>query len=414
MMIAAVLVTLLLSSSVFQFSREWNMDRNRTYWFWTVIGLFIAWQFENWWLKGLAGILVLRLTWGPQPLDRIKRIDDLLLLAAAAAILIPYLSKDFIPIYLWTLVAIGLWSSLYTMISWWKYDPKTGYEWRIPLWKKEIRFYELPSHISGGQGNPNHLHGLSAVSCAAGLGLSVMLSPWILLLVPVLCAPLVITQFTETDNPGNTEKPHQGWAHIVAIGIASLPFWSIEFTAGLLLVLSVFIATELIRHRNDDEGLDSGRAKLWWSMVKEWWPEGWVVRLFGWGPKEFEPHHTQHLIKKMEETKQFVVAHHAHSEYVHQLLEHGIVGLLLLLGYIVTTAWHLFTMGPEGQALYLVGATLCSIAFVSFPWSYYHEIMFRVMPATPNDQVQAKLFTLGTPALVAVTFVLVVLIEAIR
>lgn len=414
MMMAAVLVFLLLSSSVFQFNREWNMDRNRTYWFWTVLGLFIAWQFENWWLKGLCGILVLRLLVGPQPLDRIKRIDDLLLLAAAGALMIPYLTAAFIPIYLWTVVGIGLWCSLYTMISWWKYDPTTGYDWR-PLWGKTIlRFYELPSHISGGQGNPNHLHGLSAVSVAATLGLAFTETIWILLLVPIVLTPLIITQCVKTDNPGNTDKPHQGWAHIVALGLACLPLWSISFTAGLLLILSVFITMELVKHRNDDEGFDSGRAKLWWSMIKEWWPDGWLVRLFGWGPKEFEPHHTAHLVKQMEATKMFVVAHHAHSEYVHQLLEHGIVGLILLLGYITTTAWHLFTMGPEGQALYLVGATLCSVAFVSFPWSYYHEIMFRVMPATPNEQVQAKLFTLGTPALVAITFVLVILIEAIR
>lgn len=417
----AILLTFVLSSSVAGFGREWNTDRNRFYWFFVCLGLFVLWALPNWWLKGLVAVSLLRFALGDQPLERIKRCDDSMLVAAVVALAIPALQADALTWLLWAIVLVGSYSLVWTLVSYWKFDKEQGYKLTVPITKWwHLRFYEFPSHIAGGQGNPNHLHGVCAVAVAASIGLGligIQAGYW---LAPLFVVPMAIAQFVKVENEGHWKRPQQGWAHLLALGLASLPWWIGPWGWAVLGACTVAVLAVLYRNRHTDVGIDSGRGKLWWEMiVAEWWPSGWRDRLWGWGPKEFEAHYINKVARSASERNAFIVAHHPHSEYVCTLLEHGLVGLFLLTGYLATTLAQLWLLGPDGRALYLVGMALCSVAVVSFPWSFYHEILFQFqMPQGQGGETASahpgnKLFTLGAPSLLAISVATVVMAEVL-
>lgn len=91
----------------------------------------------------------------------------------------------------------------------------------------------------------------------------------------------------------------------------------------------------------------------------------------------------------------------AHCEFIEQLVEHGVIGLVVLLGYLGFGLVRCFTGGPEGQAVFLMALTMCSIAAVSFPWMQVREVTLM------NGDLQK----FGAPALLAMTMILAALAE---
>ena len=417
-MITWLLILLVLASSVSGFGREWNLDRNRAYWFFLCLGILVIWTLPNLWLQALLAIILIRFGLGGQPLERIKRIDDTVLIAAVAALLIPVLTDFSVIALLWTITVIGTWVLIWSLVSLWKFDSVEGYALSVPVTKWwHLRFFEYSSHIAGGQGNPNHLHGVSVVAVSASIGLGILGQPIGYWIAPVLAIPVAISQFVRTENPGHWKRPQQGWAHLLVLGLAWVPIWLGPWGWAGLFTLAVATVVALVVNRNTDTGIDSGRGKLWWAMVKEWWSGPRLDHFIGWGAKEFEQRYINKVARDAQQTGHFVVAHHPHSEYVCCLVENGVFGLALLSGYLVTTLFGLLHAGPEGLALYGVGVVLCSVAFISFPWTFYHEILFRfelAQGSTANGpQNQSKLFTLGSPSLFAISFAMLVVVEAL-
>ena len=96
----------------------------------------------------------------------------------------------------------------------------------------------------------------------------------------------------------------------------------------------------------------------------------------------------------------------AHNEYVEWWFEHGIIGLLALLGFLGTTLYALAVAGPVGQAVLVVALTLCSVAFLNFPWTLFQE-------TPPNMMTPGPVQYIGAPSLMVVSLVIALLAAAV-
>jgi O-antigen ligase len=148
--------------------------------------------------------------------------------------------------------------------------------------------------------------------------------------------------------------------------------------------------------------LNSMRLRLaYWrdAIFLVWWPEGWKHRLFGFGSQTW----FAATIRMGEARRHPEVFTMAHNEFIQQLLEHGILGLVILCGYFVDALWRTAHGGPEGQAVFLIGMVWIGIALVNFPFAWYHEYH-------PSTEQQQRWY--GSPTLNAWAFITVLLVEA--
>lgn len=121
-------------------------------------------------------------------------------------------------------------------------------------------------------------------------------------------------------------------------------------------------------------GLDSGRIALWRvALTQCWWPQGWRVRLLGWGAGTWQ---RQTQAKTLAQC-QGVIFTTAHNEYVQTLCEYGVIGLGLLLWVVADALWTCVTGDATQQAIGLVWGTLCLLAATTFPWSWFHAVADR-------------------------------------
>lgn len=96
----------------------------------------------------------------------------------------------------------------------------------------------------------------------------------------------------------------------------------------------------------------------------------------------------------------------AHNEYVELWFEQGLIGLLAALGFVAYGLQVTWTGGPVGLAVFLPVVALLSIAFTNFPFTLFREVD-KANPA------QATQFV-GCPALVVMSLVVLLLVEAVR
>jgi hypothetical protein len=164
-------------------------------------------------------------------------------------------------------------------------------------------------------------------------------------------------------------------------------------------------------------------------LVDGWMKASWRQQLFGLGTGTWQPYTTPLTVPK----HQGVIFTAAHNEYLQWFVEHGVVGLFLLSGYLLTTLWRLWQGGPMGHALLLLALTLMSIAVTNFPWTWFHQIdrppecvtchkPVVAMGNNPRHPAECQCVTpkgapispyyVGSPALVAMSLVLAILCEA--
>ena len=143
-------------------------------------------------------------------------------------------------------------------------------------------------------------------------------------------------------------------------------------------------------------------AYLWWQK--------WRIRLLGFGTATWFPLTKWPMLKatgKRREDGMFegIVYTSAHGEFVQVLFEYGIIGFLFLLGFCAHALYWTWHGGVEGHALFPVVWVMLSIAAINFPWSLFIEIE-NAKPGSPQQ------FT-GSPALIALSFLVIVLVEAV-
>lgn len=64
----------------------------------------------------------------------------------------------------------------------------------------------------------------------------------------------------------------------------------------------------------------------------------------------------------------------AHNEFVQQLFEYGMVGGVLLLGFLASSLSAALHAGPGGEAALIVGVVCCGIASWNFPWTWMQQL----------------------------------------
>ena len=350
--------------------------------------------------------------------------------ASAYAALTPAVTVAQIEPILWAFVAVGCWCGFWTDYSrqqgltpyqhWWPYAPHPSNKLQ-PICLHE----DSPTHLKAGQGNANHLQGVAVLATAAMVALVFLGKWWALLTWPLVLQPM-IRRVTKEQRWG------QGHLHLATLIVTTIGIWSGKLSVLLLLLASYTLAlcwwAKPWQPRAD--WLDGGRFGMWRTVLVEgWWKATWRQKIFGLGTGIWQPYSAPLTIPRHGG----VVFTAAHNEYLQWLVEHGVLGLFLLTGYLVSTLLRLWQGGPLGHALLLVVIPLLSIAVTNFPWTWFHQIdrphecqtcqkpivslsgaarhpaECQCMP--PTAQPVAPYYV-GSPALVAMSLVLAILCEA--
>ena len=354
-------------------------------------------------------------------------------LAAAAtyALVTPYAIPAWTEPVLWTFVGVGCYMGLWTDYSrqqglksyqsWWPKAPIKSLPWLRPI----VWHEDSATHLKAGQGNANHLHSCAALATAAVGALVLMGRPWALLAWPLVLQPML----------RRVTKEHwlgQGHLHCATGLVAALGSWS---GRGWVLVSLLALATltgclwiKPWRPRTD--GLDGGRFGMWRTVLTGvWWPAPWRQRLLGFGTGTWQAITTPITMAKHGG----VIFTAAHNEAIQWLVEHGLIGLVIFVGYFVTLSGRLWSGGPPGHAILLLAIVMGSIAMTNFPWTWFHQIPRPPECATCKKPVVARPglarhpaecacplplarpvenYYVGSPALNAMSLVLAILAEA--
>ena len=173
---------------------------------------------------------------------------------------------------------------------------------------------------------------------------------------------------------------------------------------------------------------DSYRVKTWVAMLLTgWWNGGWQIRLLGrgWGSwLPFFDFMQQVVVRIGEDLKrrgqpvvqtQFNLST-AHSEYVQVLFEHGILAFIAAIGYVVTSLWTLAHGNAQSQAVYILALSVCGVASVLHNLTWYHHTGVPAgadgKPVNPGEKpVGMLLFSIGSPGLVWMSFLTILMVE---
>ena len=350
--------------------------------------------------------------------------------AAAYAALTQKVQVSHLEPVLWAFVFVGCYMGFWTDYS--RQQGLTAYMHWFPkaptpcMWWPPIAFHEdSPTHLKAGQGNANHLQSAAALSTAAMVAL-VFLGHWWAL----LAWPLVLQPFLRRVNKEG--RWGQGHLHIATLVVTSLGVWSGKASVLILLLTlyTVVLCAWAKPWRPRTDWLDGGRFGMWHTvLVDGWWKATWRQKLLGLGTGIWQPYTTPLTMPKHGG----VIFTAAHNEYIQWLVEHGVLGLFLLTGYLATALVRLWQGGAAGQACLLVALTMLSIAMTNFPWTWFHSIPrppecglckkpLVAMPGQPKHPAECQCaipqvrtvepFYVGSPALNAMSLVLAILVEA--
>lgn len=365
---------LLLSAWMPRFSTDWHEKRSRVAITALMAGLLYALLMPNHWLGAYTALFVVGLFRVPSPYDRLHfTVWPALTFAALYALLAPIVTEAWVIPTLWAIVACGGILSAWLAVSLWKdsgtYDlvcTWRGYTW-LHLYEHQPHWNATPLY-SCGQGNMNFAQALAGVACASSVGLVLMGSQLAWLAVVITALPLIKIKGHWLEWP----TPSQGWAYLLVIGCAvAVVAWGLP---ALLLSACLLIGLAIWSWRTYQH-VWSGRPEIWGWGWQVWKDMSWRGKLFGGGPESWI-----NIFKRDVQNasvrlgKQTAFATHAHNEFLHELVERGVVGVVLILGYLATTFFGLFHAGPMGHAVFVVGAAYVACMGVSFPASLYHEL----------------------------------------
>lgn len=367
-------LSLIVLTAIAQGGRDVCDMHNRCSWLMFFCGLTVAYMVaaRNPW-AGVCIALVIVGTMTTAPWSQTWQRSGYPALAAASAYLAltPIITQALIVPVLWTFVAVGCWAGAWTIFSSWK--GKTPYQivWGKFLGTTERPIFcwheDSPTHLKAGQGNANHLQGVALLCLAAVAGLCWLGFVWAALALPVVAQPLI----QRVNKEGVLSQAH---VHLASLGVAWLAL-QVSTGASATALLAVYggalmVAVKPWRPRPLGQ-IDGGRFALWRLVIAQcWWPLGWRQRLMGVGTGTWEPLTAEATTRQL----QGIVFTTAHNEYVQWLVEHGMIGVLFLAGYLTDALARLWQGGPLGQAMFLMAITLCSMAVTNFPWTWFHEI----------------------------------------
>jgi hypothetical protein len=350
--------------------------------------------------------------------------------AAAYAALTPKVTVAHVEPVLWAFVAVGCYMGFWTDYSrqqgltsymhWFPRAPRPG------MWFPPLAFHEdSPTHLKAGQGNANHLQSAAVLSLAAMLALVFLGRWWALLAWPLVLQPLL----RRVNKEG---RLGQGHLHAATLLVTALGVWSGKLSVLILLLTTYTLILCLWARpwQARKNWYDGGRFGMWRTVMVDGWAKTTIrQKLLGLGTGIWQPYTAPLTMPKHGG----VIFTAAHNEYLQWLVEHGIVGLILLSCYVIDALGRLWNGGQEGHSFLLVALTLLSVAVTNFPWTWFHSIerppecqtckkplvslpgqpkhpaechceMPQVQPVTP--------YYVGSPALNAMSLVIAILVEA--
>lgn len=213
-----------------------------------------------------------------------------------------------------------------------------------------------------GQLNSNHVQSFAAV-CTAGLvGLAWTGSPWWWGGVCLALLPILRT-LVHAWAVGKADPPLMGIYGLLVI-LTGLALWH-DLLAGLaqLCVLASLFTILVLCW----PAVLSRRGVIWRHGLWNWWRLSLFAKGFGTGASTWA--WTYSIGQPTEE-----LASVAHNDYLQVLIEHGLVGLLLLLAAIGGVLAPLYQV-PDALPVFLMAWTLCGIAAVSFPWQIPDDVL---------------------------------------
>lgn len=378
--------------------------RNRENWWWATLLLMEAALMPNPYLGAVLAMCTLGL-WRIGRSWFILRgiVIPMAGLAGAYLAIGPHLTLASIAPALWAFVfvgcALGAWGVMGII--------KPERPWTIHAPKTWFGYWGIYEHCTGqmrhvcGQGNTLHLVSVSSLTLTAAVGLMVMGQWWAAFAVPLCALPMVLVWMNQTDQHNVITWKHPGQAGLnlaallVGLGWLYYPILTVGLV-GAAVVCAVCALAVFKPWQQAHCGIDSGRLAYWKdALLICWWPSGWRARLVGYGTS------TWFLATvRLGDKGHIQVFSAAHNEYVQTLVEHGIIGLGVLCAYLGESLWRTSHAGPEGQAVFLMGVMVCTIASISFPWTFFHEYH----PITTKEEAWY-----GSPTLNVMCFVVALL-----
>jgi hypothetical protein len=381
--------------------------RNREVWWWTGIMMLEVVLMENKYAAALLAVNILGL-WQIGKSWYVLRgfLIPMAGVAGIYALVSPHMQRWMVPWLLWTGAAIGIflgtWAVIGLLIS------KRPFRLMAPLppWFGMWGIYEdldgRRRHLCG-QANAVHLASLSAFACACCAGL-LWLGQWWAGLALVLC---YLPQHAIWLKEGKGYHPHVGHLAMLAVCLAGLALWSLTTAGAVLTGCVTLVAVLTMRAKpwaNRDTSWswwDSGRLTYWWDVLRlGFWKSPLRQKLFGTGTCTW--FFVTFSIGEHPALKHKHVYTAAHNEYLQQLIEHGLVGLAVMLAYIGEAFWRNLHGAPEQQAGLFLGLAWCAVAFVHFPAVWYHEY---------HSKTQKEEHWYGSPPLNLWTMMIALLME---
>jgi len=330
-------------------------------------------------------------------------------------LMVPHMGRWMVSPILWSFVAVGVGLGIWGIMGY--LNKQRPYNLVVPpswfgMWGIYEHGYERPHRHLCGQGNTLHLSSVSSLTVAAAVGLIIMGQWWAAFCLPFCLLPLALI-YSQQVRHNNTLRinepdrfnPGQGGMNlgVLAVGLQWIYFPVIAVCSVILIVGGIVAALAIAKPwTKKHKWMDSGRLAYWVDALGLiWWPAGWQKRLFGFGTSTW----FLSTVRMAEQRKHINVYTAAHNEFIQQLLEHGIIGFLALAVYVGEALWRTSHGGPEGAAVFLLGLTVCSIASVNFPFTFFHEYH----PSTAKEESWY-----GSPTLNVLCFVVALLVEAIH
>lgn len=417
-----LLIAALLAGA--SFLRAGRFDREepaRSVWLLAGLAAFIGWSIGNPWILLFLGILTANWWRDADSLARAPlwfiAVGCCAVYGLARGLVTPTAIQETLIVFAGYGTVLGLWSAY----SLWRYPDVydatwTWRGWRLGIWEAKRGL------IEAGQLNHNHTQSLAALCTVACVGLTLLHSLWWSLLLGWCLLPILAVQYTMGFRQ-TWRKVTQGWVHLWHAGCAAL---MVEYGWWSLLLLGPYLAVGLLylwlarRHLN---WADSGRVHNWDVQLRHgWWRFGWKARFFGMGWRSWAVWNDricQVRAALTGERPELLTS--AHNEFVQVLFEHGILGLTAVLGFIASTLWRLSQGSAQDRILFCLDATLCSVATLNYPWTWYQMALTGAKAPPENRQARRAraaqgmappprmVHRLGSPALVAMSLIMAVL-----
>ena len=422
-MLEVIAITLALSTLIIAFGKQ---DREKApgirRWVWLIVtvGLVEMILLPSWPQRLLLALVLIHTQLSFPPSAHERFLMQVCTIVGGYLLLLPYVQAGgtaYLEPFLWLLVGLGAITGVWAMVSAYYHrlrakDWKGGMVYVLP-WKVcgwEYWLWEgVTNDFTAGHMNSNFTQPVVMVSTTATLWLALQGSMLAWGLLPLVAFPIAAYAVIQ-------HRPGQWTVHmgILACLVLASSFYGNWIWGMALLGLAGLIALAIHQYpkRQGDMWWDSGRFREWWGVMQLWWKcKSPLIVLIGGGIRSWLQASTDFGPRKANEKNdnRAPIFSMAHNEYLQQVFEYGVVGLVVLLWYVgmVLTKAHALSEG-----LFWVAVMLCSTAALSFPWSFYHTVYIEQPDPADANKVMVQETRHGSPLLVWLTFLLLVLVES--